>query len=174
VDSVGLVEIFAVMLLSTLFSIGGGSGQIPVIQGRWVEPGVLAPDLFSFALAITFIGPGPRTGFIAGVGYYLAGLPGAVVALSGLVLPTVLGAAGVSVGLDRMEKIVKAVAPSSGFVIAALIAAAAWGVAAPLGLRPAEIAAAGLVAGLIAWRNTDPIWLVLAAIGVGLVLSFAR
>ncbi len=81
------------------------------------------PDLFSFAIAITFIGPGPRTGFIAGVGYYLAGLPGAIVALSGLVLPTVLGSAGVSVGLDTMEKLVKAVAPSSGFVIAALVAA---------------------------------------------------
>lgn len=170
---VGLVEIFAVMLLSTLLSIGGGPGQITVIQGRWVEPGVLAPDLFSFALAITYIAPGPRTGFVAGIGYYLAGVPGAVVGLAGLILPTVLGAAGVSLSLDRMEKLVRAVTPSAAFIIAGLIAAAAWGIAAPLGLRPGEVAGAAAVALLIARGQIDPIWVVLAGAGLGLVLSFA-
>ncbi|MPZ89172.1 MAG: chromate transporter [Nitriliruptorales bacterium] len=155
------------MLLSALFSFGGGSGQIPVIQARWVEPGLLAPELFSFALAITYLAPGPRAGFIAGIGYYLAGLPGAVAALLGLVLPTCLGAGGLSFALDRMERVVRLVQPSSAYIIGALIAAAAWGTAVPLRLGVVEIASAAAVAALVAWRNPDPVWVVIVAIVVG-------
>lgn len=168
---VSLFEVFAVMLISTLFSIGGGSGQIAVIQGRWVEPGVLAPELFSFALAMTYIGPGPRTGFVAGVGYYLAGFPGAVVAVLGTLLPTVLGAGGVNRHLHRMERLIAVITPCAPFVIAALIAAAGWDIATTLHLRPLEVAASAAVALLIAWRNLDPLWFVVLAISAGLVLS---
>src|SRR5680860_586653 len=59
-DAVQPLEVFLIIAMSSLFSFGGGSGQIPVIQGRWVEPGLLAPELFSFALAITYLAPGPR------------------------------------------------------------------------------------------------------------------
>ena len=166
-DPVGVVEIFAVMVLSALFSFGGGSGQIPVIQGRWVEPGLLAPELFSFALAITYLAPGPRAGFIAGIGYYLAGLPGAAAAMLGLILPTCLGAGAVILALNRMEKVVALVQPSSGYVIGGLIAAAAWGTAVPLALGFVEVVAAGLVAAMVAFRNTDPVWIIVGAIAVG-------
>lgn len=170
---VGLVEIFAFIALSSLFSLGGGNGQIPVIQGQWVEPGVLSPSAFSFALAITHLTPGPRAGFIAGIGFYLAGLPGAVVAVAGLVLPTCLGAAGVSLAARRVRAVVGLLRPSSGFVLAALIAAAAWGTAEPLGLRAAEVGAVVVVATAVAWRDLDPRWLMLGAIAVGGVWSVA-
>lgn len=169
-----MLEVFAVMLLSTLFSVGGGSGQIAVIQGRWVEPGILSPELFSFALALTYIGPGPRTGFVAGVGYYLAGVPGAAVAVFGTLLPTVVGAAGVSRSLHRMERFIAVITPCAPFVIAALIAAAGWGVASTMGLAIGEVVIAALVAALIAWRNIDPLWLVLPAVVLGTVSSLAR
>ena len=170
---VGLLEIFLVMLLGSLFSLGGGSGQIPVIQARWVEPGVLAPELFSFSLAITYLAPGPRAGFIAGVGYYLAGFPGAAVAILGVIVPTCLGAAAVSYSLTKITGIIRSVTPSAQFVIAGLIAAAAWRIAVPLELQVLEILATAVVAVLIGWRNVDPIWLVLLAVGVGAVWSLA-
>lgn len=170
---VNLLEILVVMLVSTLFSIGGGSGQIAVIQGRWVEPGTLPPELFSFALAITYIGPGPRTGFVAGVGYYLAGFPGAAVAVLGTLIPTVLGAGGVNRSLQHMERVIAVITPCAPFVIAALIAAAGWGVGSTLNMRPLEVAAAAGVAAVIGWRKTDPMWFVLAAVGTGVVLSLA-
>ena len=168
---VGLLEIFLLMLFSSLFSFGGGSGQIPLIQGRWVESGQLAPELFSFSLAITYLAPGPRAGFLAGVGYYLAGLPGAAVAMLGIIVPTVLGAGAVSAALDRMQRILRRLKPSSGFVIAGLIAAAALGTALPLHLLPLEVLAVAGVAVLIAWRDVEPLKVVLAALAVGLLWS---
>jgi chromate transporter len=172
VEPVGLLEILLLMLFSALFSFGGGSGQIPLIQGRWVETGQLAPELFSFSLAVTYLAPGPRAGFVAGVGYYLAGLPGAVAAMLGVVLPTVLGAAAVSAALGRMQEVLRRLKPSSGFIIAGLIASAAWGTARPLDLLPVEGLAVGAVAVLVAWRDVEPLKVVLAALAVGLVWSY--
>ncbi len=167
-DDVGVLEIFLLMLFSALFSFGGGSGQIPLIQGRWVETGKLAPELFSFSLAITYLAPGPRAGFVAGVGYYLAGLPGAGAAMLGVLVPTVIGAGAVSVALARMQGILRRLKPSSGFVIAGLIGAAAWGTARPLDLLPVEMVAVAAVAVVVAWRDVEPLKVVLAALALGL------
>jgi chromate transporter len=173
VDTVGLLEILLLMLFSALFSFGGGSGQIPLIQGRWVETGQLAPELFSFSLAITYLAPGPRAGFVAGVGYYLAGLPGAAAAMLGILVPTVLGAGAVHAALRRMQRILRRLEPSSGFVIAGLIASAAWGTARPLHLAPVEVLSVVAVALLIAWRDIEPLKVVLAALALGLLWSLA-
>ena len=166
-DGVGVLEIFLVMLVSALFSFGGGSGQIPLIQGRWVETGRLAPELFTFSLAITYLAPGPRAGFLAGVGYYLAGVPGAAAAVLGIIVPTVLGAGAVSAALGRMQWILRRLAPSAGYVIAGLIAAAAWGTARPLDLLPLEVLAVAVVAVVVAWRDIEPLAVVLAAVALG-------
>lgn len=169
--SVGVLEIFLLMLLSALFSFGGGSGQIPLIQGRWVESGQLAPELFSFSLAITYLAPGPRAGFVAGVGYYLAGVPGATAAMVGILVPTVVGAGAVHMALRRMQRILRRLKPSSGFVIAGLIASAAWGTVRPLQLAPVEVLAVAAVTGVVAWRDVEPVKVVLAALALGLVWS---
>ncbi|MGY2001272.1 chromate transporter [Blastococcus sp. SYSU DS1024] len=169
-----MLEIFLLMLASALLSFGGGNGQIPLIQGRWVETGQLAPELFTFSLAVTYLGPGPRAGFLAGVGYYLAGLPGAGAAVLGILVPTVLGAGAVSAGLSRMRRILRRIGPSSGFVIAGLIAAAAWGIAVPLGLLPVEWVAVALVAVVVARWDIDPLMVVLAALSLGLVWSLVQ
>jgi chromate transporter len=171
-DTVGVVEILLLMLFSALFSFGGGSGQIPLIQGRWVETGQLAPELFSFSLAVTYLAPGPRAGFVAGVGYYLAGFSGAAAAMLGILVPTVVGAAAVSAALGRMQRILRRLKPSSGFVIAGLIASAAWGTARPLGLVPVEVLAVAGVAVLVAWRDVEPLKVVVAALAAGLVWSY--
>ncbi|WP_347058371.1 chromate transporter [Blastococcus sp. HT6-30] len=173
-DGVGVLEIFLLMLASALLSFGGGNGQIPLIQGRWVETGQLAPELFTFSLAVTYLGPGPRAGFLAGVGYYLAGLPGAGAAVLGILVPTVLGAGAVSAGLSRMRRILRRIGPSSGFVIAGLIAAAAWGIAVPLGLLPVEWVAVALVAVVVVRWDIDPLTVVLAALSLGLVWSLVQ
>jgi chromate transporter len=170
-DEVGLVEIFSLLVLSALFSFGGGNGQIPLIQGRWVDPGILDPGLFSFALAVTYLTPGPKAGFIAAVGYYLAGPPGAVAAVAGLVVPTCLGAGGVSYAMRGMQRLVTFVKPAAGFVIAALIAAAAWGTAIPMRFGAYEWIGVAVATALVGWRNIDPLLLVIGAVVIGLALS---
>lgn len=166
-----ILEIVLVVVLASLFSIGGGNGMIPVVQGRWVDSGRLSPELFSFALALSYLAPGPRAGFLAAIGYYLAGFPGAAAAVLGILVPTCLGAGAVSAALDRIQGVVRRLAPSSGFVIAGLIAAAAWDTARPLDLIPLEFVAVVLLTILIAWRDIDPLPVVLAAVAGGAALS---
>jgi chromate transporter len=166
-DAAGIIEILLVVALSSLLSFGGGNGQIPMIQGRWVDTGRLAPELFAFALALSYLTPGPRAGFLGAIGYYLAGFPGAVAAVVGILVPTCLGAGAVSLGLDRIQSVVRRLTPSSGFVIAGLIAATAWGTARPLDLAPAEMVAVAVVTVVVVWRGIDPLRVVLAATAIG-------
>ena len=65
-----LVEILAVIAFSTLFSLGGGNGQLAIIQDYWVDPGILSPALFAWAYAIGNLVPGPKCSFVAGIGYF--------------------------------------------------------------------------------------------------------
>lgn len=170
-DDAHAIEIFAFIVLSALLSFGGGNGQIPIIQGQWVDTGVLDPGLFAFAVAVTYLTPGPKAGFVAGVGYYLAGALGAVAAMLGLVVATTAGAGAVSHAMKRVQRVVALVRPASGFLISALIAAAAWGTAAPMGLHTWELAGVGLVAVGIGWQRLEPLVLILGAVGIGLLLS---
>lgn len=173
-DTVGVVEIMTVVLVSCLFSLGGGNGPLAVIQDRWVSKGLLDPGLFAWAIALGYLSPGPKAGFLSGVGYYMYGLPGAAAAIAGIVIPTWIGSAGVSYGYDRLAPVIKAISLPAGFVIAGMITAAAWDMARPMALGGLEIAAVGMVAVAVAWRNLEPAFVVLGAAFAGLVWWMCR
>jgi chromate transporter len=164
-----LIEIFVVVSLSTIFSLGGGNGAMTVIQDRWVSAGVLDPSLFAWALALGYLSPGPKAGFLSGIGYFMAGVPGACAAIAGIILPTCLGAAGVTYGYKKFEPIIKRITLPASFVVAGMIAAAAWHTAVPMHLTAFEIGAVVLVAVLVGWRDLEA-WIVVlgaAAAGIG-------
>lgn len=165
----GLLEILLVVLVSSLFSIGGGAGPIAVIQDRWVSPGVLEASLFAWAIALGHLSPGPKAGFLAGVGYYMAGIPGAIAAIIGIAMPTTVGAAAVSYWYAKLRPVINWIRLPAGFVVAGLITAAAWGLAAPLDLNAVEIGAVGVVAVLIGWRNLEPAIVIIGAALIGLL-----
>jgi chromate transporter len=164
---VGLAEITVVVLLSSLFSLGGGNGAIAVIQDRWVGQGLLDPALFAWAIALGYLSPGPKAGFLSGIGYYMYGLPGAMAAIVGIIIPTCVGAAGVSYGYRKLAPIIKWISLPAGFVIAGMIVAAAWDLATPMKLSAIEIGAAAVVAVLVAWRNLEPYIVVLGSAALG-------
>ena len=112
-----LVEILAVIAFSTLFSLGGGNGQLAIIQDHWVDPGILSPGLFAWAYAIGNFVPGPKCSFVAGIGYFLAGFPGALACLVGISIPTVVGASLASHWHDHLKRYVALFIPASGFVM---------------------------------------------------------
>jgi chromate transporter len=172
VETVGLVEIFLIVLFSSLFSIGGVGGMTALIQDRWVGHGLLDSGLFSWLVALSYMSPGPKCGFLAAIGYYMHGVPGACAAAAGLILPTCIGSAGVSHALARMQPAMKFITMPAGFAVAGAMAAAAWGLAKPLEPNVYEIAAIGIVAILVAWRNISPVLVVLCAAAVGLAWWF--
>ncbi|HWI41202.1 MAG TPA: chromate transporter [Verrucomicrobiae bacterium] len=97
-----LWKIFVVYSRVALFSWGGGPASLALMQretvsARWVPPGGgvavpwMTPEEFADAVAVGNALPGPIAPQVsATVGYKLAGLPGAVAAAAGTVLPTTL------------------------------------------------------------------------------------
>lgn len=165
---VDLLTILLVMLVGGLASFGGGMGPVAVIQGTWVTGGQLDAALFAWVLALSHLTPGPRAGFIAGIGYYLHGVTGAVVAMGGVLIPAWIAAAGAVTGLERMRKVIDRLSRSGLYVVTGLMVAAAIGTALPLGLSRWEITAAIIAAWLVGWRGIDPVWIVCAALVIGL------
>jgi len=169
-SSVGIVEVFLVVATSTLFSIGGGNGPIAFMQDRWVSPGFLDPSLFAWAIALGHLTPGPNAGFLAGIGYYMYGLPGAVTAAVAVIVPTALGSAAVTFWFAKLQPVIKLISLPAGFVIAGMIASAAWQLAKPMQLSPSEMAGVCVVTLLIAWRNLSPVLVILGSACVGFLL----
>src|SRR5690625_1806172 len=134
-----LIEITFIMMLSNLGSIGGGNGTIAIIQERWIPNGLLDPNLFAWSVALGQITPGPRIAFVAAVGYYLAGFPGTVAALAGIVIPNTVSAAAMTYGMTKLEPWIQRISLPAVFIITGMIAAAAWGIAKPLGFSVYEI-----------------------------------
>ncbi|MCL6593691.1 MAG: chromate transporter, partial [Alicyclobacillus sp.] len=113
----------------------------------------------------------PKVGFITGIGYYLDGLAGALVALIACCIPSIVGSAGISYGLRRMTPFLYRLGYAAGFPIAAMIAAAAWQTARTLHLKLWEEIAVGIITILVGWFDLPIVWVVLAALAAGLAWS---
>jgi chromate transporter len=170
--SISLLDITGVILLSSLFSFGGGNGPLAVMQGKWVEPGFLDPALFAWVIAISYLTPGPKAGFLSGIGYYMGGIWGAFAAIIGIIIPTCLGAAAVGFGMNRIKPIIKMISLPAGFVISGMIVAAAWSMAGPMNLNLIEVGALIFVIYLVGWKDVDAVWLILGALGIGTMWWF--
>jgi chromate transporter len=165
--AVSLTQIFVVVFLSSLFAVGGGNGSAAVIQDRWVGHGLLDSGLFAWSIALSYLSPGPKCGFLAAVGYYMYGVPGACAAMLGIVLPTCIGAAAVSYAFRKIEPVIKFISIPACFVVAGMLAFTAWDMAAPMHFNAIEIAGIVVVAVLIGWRNMDPMIVILGSAGIG-------
>lgn len=171
---VSLAEILGVVLVSSLFSLGGGNGPIAVVQSQWVETGRLDPGLFAWVIALGYLSPGPKAGFLSGLGYYLQGFPGAIAAVLGIIIPACVASASVTHIFGRLRPLIARIRLPASFVIAGMIAAAAWGTAAPMKLTVPELLAVAVVAVLVGWRHVEPLWVVLGAAAIGVLAWLLR
>lgn len=95
-------EIFWLFTRVSLFSWGGGPASLALMQretttAQWLPPGAThplpwtTPEEFADAVAVGNALPGPIAPQVSAyVGYKLAGIPGAVAAAAGTVLPTTI------------------------------------------------------------------------------------
>ncbi|MCX6067488.1 MAG: chromate transporter [Chloroflexi bacterium] len=84
-------DLFIVFSRVALFSWGGGPASMGLMQREVVSAGWVTPDEFADALAVGNALPGPIAPQVSAyIGYKLVGLPGAVSAVTGTVLPTTL------------------------------------------------------------------------------------
>lgn len=169
-NGVGFFGVLGLVMLSTLFSIGGGNGQVAMIQGQWVSNGLLDPALFAWAFALGHFTPGPKVSFVTAIGYYMAGIPGAIAAMIGIAIPTSIGASLASHWYQRFQKVISHVSISASMVIAGMMSTAAIGLAQPLDPNWLELMAIGLVIFIMVWRRPDPMLVVLGSGVVGAVV----
>lgn len=138
-----LTELFFSFLQIGLFSIGGGYVAIPLIQQQVVQQhGWLSMSVFNDLVTIAEMTPGP-IGINAAtfVGVRTAGLPGAIVASLGFVLPSlvIVSLLGWLYYRYRKVQLMQSILGGLRPVVVALIASAALGIAVQAlfsGLQP--------------------------------------
>jgi len=87
--SVDWVGLFGHFLLLSLLAVGGAITVVPDIHRVLVgKTGLLTDAQFNASIAIGQASPGPNILFVSVMGYQAAGLLGAVVTLTGIMLPS--------------------------------------------------------------------------------------
>ena len=125
----------------------------------------MSPGLFAWAYAIGNFVPGPKCSFVAGIGYFLAGFPGALACLVGISIPTVVGASLASHWHDHLKRYVALFIPASGFVIAGMMLTAGMGLALNITIDPVEYLLVTLIVLGVWLRRWDPGVVVLCSAG---------
>src|ERR687886_2174586 len=79
-----LLELFLVCVKISFLSFGG-TASLPLLHDELGRQRSLLPDSdFASAIAIGYVAPGPNGLFMLPIGYFLDGVPGAVVAAAAL------------------------------------------------------------------------------------------
>jgi len=86
-----ILKIFGLFTRVALFSWGGGPASLALMQREVTTVGWTTPNEFADAVAIGNALPGPIAPQVSAyIGYKLAGLPGAIAAVAGTVVPTTI------------------------------------------------------------------------------------
>lgn len=86
-----LIDLFVTFLKIGLMSFGGGYAMIPVIQQQVEKHHWLTDEQFTHVISLAGTSPGPiATNCATLIGYEAAGIPGAIMATLGMVLPSLI------------------------------------------------------------------------------------
>lgn len=180
-----LLELFWVFTRVSVFSWGGGPASLALMQRESVAAGWVTSAEFAEGLAVSNALPGPLTPKISVyIGYHVAGIPGAVAAVLGNTLPTILLMIVVSIYFFRIKdsQSVRAILTAVRPVVIALLAWTAydvaremlngggqpWGAALLQGWDKLLIAVVSFV--ILVATPLNPVFLVIAAALLGLVV----
>lgn len=153
-----------------LFGFGGGPSMLPLMQGECVRSGWVSDEQFLEGLAIGQALPGPiATKMAVYVGYTEAGLPGALAALAGVVLPSVVLMVAISTVLIRYREhpVIAAALRGVKPAVVGMLAFVAWDLA-PTGVQGAGTAAIALLAFAALVAKVHPAIVMAAAMGIGI------
>ena len=169
-SSAELLGLFAHFLVLSLLSVGGAITTAPdmhryvVTQQHWITD-----TQFSASIAIAQAAPGPNVLFVAVMGWNIAGPLGALVTMTGILLPsTVLSLSAGRWGTQRRHtRGVRAFTGGLAPITIGLLLATGWVLAEPFvrAVRAPEhrLGAAALIAASVALTyrtRISPMWLV--------------
>lgn len=167
------IALLYLLLLKATVTAFAGLASLPVIQDTLVmQYHVLTNDQLNDAVVITRSSPGPVGLYIVSVGYFVAGLPGAVAGWLAMITPALLMIplvhfVGRKMEHPKVKSVLQAVIiASAGLLLAAAIPLGRDGLTGPATIG---IAAASFV--LLLTTKLDTLWIILGAALVSLSVS---
>ena len=172
------LQLFLSFLQIGMFSFGGGYAAMPLIQGQVVTlHGWLTMSEFTDLITISQMTPGPiAVNSATFVGMKIAGIPGAVVATAGCILPsciivTILARLYLKYrNLDLLQGVLKSLRPAVVAMIASagilILKNAFWGSGESISLTGTEwsmVVIFGICVLLLRKTKLNPIWVMVLA-----------
>ncbi len=164
------LPLFAHFLAMSMLAVGGALATTPEIHRYIVDQrGWLGDAQFSASIALAQAAPGPNLLFVPVLGHAIAGLPGALVALAGMLLPsTTLALFASRWGRKRRDTLgVRAFVAGMAPVTIGLLAAAGTVLAAPLATNIGTVVLMAGTVLLSVATKTSPVWLIALGAAVG-------
>ena len=183
------LQLFLSFLQIGMFSFGGGYAAMPLIQGQVVTlHGWLTMSEFTDLITISQMTPGPiAVNSATFVGMKIAGIPGAVVATAGCILPsciivTILARLYLKYrNLDLLQGVLKSLRPAVVAMIASagilILKNAFWGSGESISLTGTEwsmVVIFGICVLLLRKTKLNPVWVMVLAgvikVGISMML----
>lgn len=183
------LQLFLSFLQIGMFSFGGGYAAMPLIQGQVVTlHGWLTMSEFTDLITISQMTPGPiAVNSATFVGMKIAGIPGAVVATAGCILPsciivTILARLYLKYrNLDLLQGVLKSLRPAVVAMIASagilILKNAFWGSGESITLTGTEwsmVVIFGICVLLLRKTKLNPVWVMVLAgvikVGISMML----
>ena len=183
------LQLFLSFLQIGMFSFGGGYAAMPLIQGQVVTlHGWLTMSEFTDLITISQMTPGPiAVNSATFVGMKIAGIPGAVVATAGCILPsciivTILARLYLKYrNLDLLQGVLKSLRPAVVAMIASagilILKDAFWGSGESMSLTGTEwsmVVIFGICVLLLRKTKMNPVWVMVLAgvikVGISMML----
>jgi chromate transporter len=160
--------LYLLLVKATLTSFSG-MASLPVLRGDLVvRYGVLTDHQLNTAVAAGRLGPGPLGNYVVGVGYLVAGLPGACAGWLAMITPAFLVILlirfiGARAEHPRAKALVRAVIlAGAGLLLSAAVPLGRDAITGPL---PAAIAVLSFL--LTFLTRIDTLWIVFTAAAIG-------
>ena len=172
------LQLFLSFLQIGMFSFGGGYAAMPLIQGQVVTlHGWLTMSEFTDLITISQMTPGPiAVNSATFVGMKIAGIPGAIVATAGCILPscvivTILARLYLKYrNLDLLQGVLKSLRPAVVAMIASagilILKDAFWGSGESMSLTGTEwsmVVIFGICVLLLRKTKMNPVWVMVLA-----------
>lgn len=183
------LQLFLSFLQIGMFSFGGGYAAMPLIQGQVVTlHGWLTMSEFTDLITISQMTPGPiAVNSATFVGMKIAGIPGAIVATAGCILPscvivTILARLYLKYrNLDLLQGVLKSLRPAVVAMIASagilILKNAFWGSGESMSLTGTEwsmVVIFGICVLLLRKTKLNPVWVMVLAgvikVGISMML----
>ena len=181
------LQLFLSFLQIGLFSFGGGYAAMPLIQGQVVTAhGWLSMSEFTDLITISQMTPGPiAVNSATFVGIKIAGIPGALIATLGCILPSCIIVTVIAKlylkyrEMDMLQGVLNSLRPAVVAMIASagisILITALWGSSASIALAGTKwslVVIFAICVVLLQKVKMNPIWVMVAAGVMKVAVSF--